>query len=136
MLTWLVGAAVVVVVGVAWAWFEAGWLRRRVIEVELEGVPAELDGLRIAHLSDLHLGVPSRGRRAVRDAVDWVVERRPTSSASRAISSRAARGCATSSGCSASSGRATSCSATTTSPTAAIRSRSASIRRRSTRSRV
>ena len=28
-------------------------------------MPPELDGLRIAHLSDLHLGVPSRGRRAV-----------------------------------------------------------------------
>lgn len=66
------GAAVV-----AWAWFEAGWLRRRVVEVRLEGVPAELDGLRIAHLSDLHLGVPSRGRRAVLDAVDWVLERKP-----------------------------------------------------------
>jgi predicted MPP superfamily phosphohydrolase len=60
-----------------WAWFEAGWLRRNVIDVELAGVPPELDGLRIAHLSDLHLGVPSRGRRAVRDAVEWVIERRP-----------------------------------------------------------
>ena len=45
--------------------------------MRLDGVPAELDGLRIAHLSDLHLGVPSRGRRAVREAVDWVVERQP-----------------------------------------------------------
>jgi predicted MPP superfamily phosphohydrolase len=61
----------------AWAWFEAGWLRKRVLDVRLEGVPAALDGLRIAHLSDLHLGVPSRGRRAVREAVDWVVERQP-----------------------------------------------------------
>jgi predicted MPP superfamily phosphohydrolase len=67
-----VGAAVA-----AWAWFEAGWLRRRVVEIRLAGVPPELDGLRIAHLSDLHLGVPSRGRRAVRGAVDWVAERRP-----------------------------------------------------------
>ncbi len=40
-------------------------------------MPPELDGLRIAHLSDFHLGVPSRGRRAVFDAVEWVVERRP-----------------------------------------------------------
>jgi uncharacterized protein len=61
----------------AWAWFEAGWLRTRVLEVPLPGVPAELDGLRIAHLSDFHLGVPSRGLRAVREAVDWVGERRP-----------------------------------------------------------
>ena len=43
----------------------------------LPGVPAELDGLRIAHLSDFHLGAPSRGLRAVRDAVAWVGERRP-----------------------------------------------------------
>jgi uncharacterized protein len=61
----------------AWAWFEAGWLRRRVVEVELAGVPRELDGVRIAHLSDLHLGAPSRGRRAVLDAFDWVIERKP-----------------------------------------------------------
>jgi len=47
-----------------------------VLEVEL-AVPAELDGLRIAHLSDLHLGMPSRGLRAVREAVAWVAQRRP-----------------------------------------------------------
>ena len=62
---------------VAWGWFEAGWLRRRVLEVELEGVPASFDGLRIAHLSDLHLGVPSRGQRAAELAVAWVADRRP-----------------------------------------------------------
>jgi len=76
--TWILGALVIVAIAlVAWGWFEAGWLRRRVLEVELEGVPAELDGLRIAHLSDLHLGVPSRGKRAVSAAVDWVSERKP-----------------------------------------------------------
>jgi predicted MPP superfamily phosphohydrolase len=77
----LTGLALVVVAlalaALAWGWFEAGWLRRRVIEVDLDGVPPELDGLRIAHLSDLHLGVPSRGRRAVEDAIKWVAERRP-----------------------------------------------------------
>jgi len=74
-----IAAAVGVLVlgGLAWGLFEAGWLRKRVLEVELEGVPAELDGLRIAHLSDFHLGVPSRGRRAVEEAVAWVAERRP-----------------------------------------------------------
>jgi uncharacterized protein len=48
-----------------------------VLEVELEGVPQELDGLRIAHLSDFHLGMISRGRRAVEDAAGWVAERKP-----------------------------------------------------------
>jgi uncharacterized protein len=73
----LVFLAIAASAAMAWGWFEAGWLRRRVLEIEIEGVPPELDGLRIAHLSDLHLGIPSRGRRAVRDAVAWVVERRP-----------------------------------------------------------
>lgn len=78
MLAWTVGAVVGVgLLAVAWGWFEAGWLRRRVTEVELEGLPFELDGLRIAHLSDLHLGVPSRGRRAAEQAVAWIAERRP-----------------------------------------------------------
>jgi predicted MPP superfamily phosphohydrolase len=77
-MTWVVVTlAGLALAGLAWGWFEAGWLRRRVVEVELEGVPPELDGLRIAHLSDFHLGVPSRGRRATEDAVTWVVERRP-----------------------------------------------------------
>ncbi len=61
----------------AYGWFEAGWLRTRVLELPLAGLPAELDGLRIAHLSDFHLGVPSRGRVATERAVAWVAERRP-----------------------------------------------------------
>jgi hypothetical protein len=52
-------------------------VRLRRLELELPGLPAELDGLRIAHLSDFHLGVPSRGGRAVERAVDWVAERKP-----------------------------------------------------------
>jgi predicted MPP superfamily phosphohydrolase len=77
MLTWLAGSlALVAGAAVGWGWFEAGWLRRRVVDVELD-VPSELDGLRIAHLSDFHLGVPSRGRRATEAAVDWVASRRP-----------------------------------------------------------
>jgi predicted MPP superfamily phosphohydrolase len=77
MVTWLIAVlAALAVAAVAWGWFEAGWLRRRVLEVELD-VPPELDGLRIAHLSDFHLGVPSRGRRATEAAVAWVASRRP-----------------------------------------------------------
>jgi predicted MPP superfamily phosphohydrolase len=63
--------------GLGWGWFEAGWVRLRALELELPGLPAELDGLRIAHLSDFHLGVPSRGVHAVERAVDWAAEREP-----------------------------------------------------------
>jgi predicted MPP superfamily phosphohydrolase len=78
VLTWIVVTALALAAAaLTWGWFEAGWLRRRIVEVELEGVPPELDGLRIAHLSDFHLGVPSRGRRAVENAVAWVAEREP-----------------------------------------------------------
>jgi predicted MPP superfamily phosphohydrolase len=56
---------------------EAGWLRVRVLELEVPELPRELDGVRIAHLSDFHLGVPSLGTRATARAVDWVAERKP-----------------------------------------------------------
>ena len=52
-------------------------MRLRVREVEIPGLPAELDGLRVAHLSDFHLGVPSRGIHATERAVEWVAERQP-----------------------------------------------------------
>jgi uncharacterized protein len=78
MVLWLlVALGALAAAGLVYGWFEAGWLRRRVLVVEVEGLPAELDGLRIAHLSDLHLGVPSRGTRAVAVAVEWVAERKP-----------------------------------------------------------
>jgi predicted MPP superfamily phosphohydrolase len=60
-----------------YGWFEAGWVRLRVRELPLRGLPPDLDGLRIAHLSDFHLGPPSRGVRAVERAVDWVAKRQP-----------------------------------------------------------
>jgi predicted MPP superfamily phosphohydrolase len=73
-----VGAlAVVAVALLAYGWFEAGWLRTRVIEVELPGLPPELDGLRIAHLSDSHLGAIGRGGGASRRAAAWAASRRP-----------------------------------------------------------
>jgi uncharacterized protein len=61
----------------AWGWFEAGWVRLRTINVPIEGLPPELAGLRIVHLSDFHLGFPSRGTRAVERAVEWAVQREP-----------------------------------------------------------
>ena len=43
----------------------------------MDGLPPELDGLRVAHLSDFHLGPRSRGEVAVRRATAWARERRP-----------------------------------------------------------
>jgi predicted MPP superfamily phosphohydrolase len=62
---------------VGWGWFEAGWVRLRSLDVPLPRLPAELAGLRIAHLSDFHFGLPSRGTRAVERAVAWVTSRNP-----------------------------------------------------------
>lgn len=72
-----VSAGAVCTFGLIYGWFEAGWLRTRVLEVELAELPRELDGLRIAHLSDFHLGMPSLGRIATERAVSWVAERKP-----------------------------------------------------------
>jgi hypothetical protein len=71
----LLGTAAAIAFG--WGWYEAGWVRLRELELEVPGLPEPLDGVRIAHLSDFHLGVPSRGLLAIERAVDWVAERRP-----------------------------------------------------------
>jgi hypothetical protein len=60
-----------------WGLVEAGWPRLRELELEVPGLPPELDGLRIAHLSDFHLGVPSPGALAVERAIDWAAGRQP-----------------------------------------------------------
>ena len=73
------GALLGAVAGTAmgWGWYEAGWVRLRPLNVPLVRLPAELDGVRLAHLSDFHLGLPSRGAHAVERAVEWVGERKP-----------------------------------------------------------
>jgi uncharacterized protein len=58
-----------------WGLFEAAWPRLRVLDLPVPGLPRDLDGLRIVHLSDFHLGVWSPGERAVRRAVAWAAER-------------------------------------------------------------
>lgn len=65
------------VAAAAWGQFEAGWVRLRVLQVPIAGLPSALEGIRIAHLSDFHLGFPSRGERAVQRAVRWVAGRKP-----------------------------------------------------------
>jgi predicted MPP superfamily phosphohydrolase len=71
----IVGAVAVALV--AWGHFEAGWVVLDRVECPVPGLPRELEGLRIVHLSDFHLGVPSRGERAVRRAAAWTAERDP-----------------------------------------------------------
>ena len=73
----MLGLGAVAVSVLAYGWFEAGWLRTRVLELPVDGLPAALDGLRVAHLSDFHFGPVSRGRRAGLRAADWVRSRRP-----------------------------------------------------------
>ena len=78
MLTVVIVLAALVLACAVYGWFEAGWLRKRVLEVPIDGLPEALDGLRIGHLSDFHLGAPlSRGNGASARAVDWVAQRRP-----------------------------------------------------------
>jgi predicted MPP superfamily phosphohydrolase len=71
------GGAATAGAALAWGWFEAGWVRLRELSVSVSGLPSELEGLRIAHLSDFHLGSPSRGSHAVERAVAWVEKRQP-----------------------------------------------------------
>ena len=73
----LLGLAGAGAVAAAWGWFEAGWVRLEVESARIRRLPEELEGLRIAHLSDFHLGLPSRGTRAVERAVSWVEARKP-----------------------------------------------------------
>ncbi len=62
----------------AYSWWEAGWLRREVLEVSVTGLPRGLDGIRVGHLSDFHLGSRlSRGDSATARAVAWLVDRNP-----------------------------------------------------------
>jgi uncharacterized protein len=73
----VLGLGAVAASALAYGWFEAGWLRTRVLELPVMGLPPALEGLRIAHLSDFHFGPVSRGRVAGLRAADWVRERRP-----------------------------------------------------------
>jgi len=74
----LAGLVAVAAVTVVYAWLEAGWLHPRVLDLAIDGLPEPLDGARIAHLSDFHLGAPvSRGRIATERAVRWVAAREP-----------------------------------------------------------
>jgi predicted MPP superfamily phosphohydrolase len=55
----------------AWGLYESQWVACRTVDVPVRPLPPELDGLRILHLSDFHLGMPSLNRRALDKAVRW-----------------------------------------------------------------
>jgi len=52
-------------------------VRFRTLRVPLPELDPALEGLRIVHLSDFHLGFPSRATRAVERAVEWAASREP-----------------------------------------------------------
>jgi uncharacterized protein len=54
-----------------WGLFEAQWVEFREVEAPLVGLHPDLDGFRILHLSDFHLGTLSLNGRAVAKAVEW-----------------------------------------------------------------
>jgi predicted MPP superfamily phosphohydrolase len=74
---WIRRAGALFGLGAAWGLVEAGSPRFRILDVPVPGLPPELDGLRIAHLSDFHLGIPSPGVGSVAKACLWVRERQP-----------------------------------------------------------
>jgi predicted MPP superfamily phosphohydrolase len=76
MLIWIAVAVVVVAAaGLAWALFEAQWVELLERDVPIRGLAPELDGLRVLHISDFHLGTVSLNGRALRKAVDWAAPR-------------------------------------------------------------
>jgi predicted MPP superfamily phosphohydrolase len=69
MLPALVGAAAAG--ALAWSLWEAQWVELVERDVFLRGLPPELDGFRILHLSDFHLGTLSLNARALARATEW-----------------------------------------------------------------
>jgi uncharacterized protein len=61
----------------AWSAFEAQWVERRRVAVAVEALPGALEGFRILHLSDLHLGTLSLGWWTLEQAVRWAEEEPP-----------------------------------------------------------
>lgn len=57
--------------GLAWGLYEAQWVRFRRLDMPIADLPEPLDGFRILHLSDLHLGSLSLNARTLGKAVGW-----------------------------------------------------------------
>ena len=61
----------------AWGLFESQWLETHELSLPVVGLPPELDGLSILHLSDFHAGSPSFNLRTMQMAVAYGVEQQP-----------------------------------------------------------
>jgi uncharacterized protein len=73
---WLLGVVVAVAAaGLAWALFEAQWVELAERDLPVRGLHPDLDGLRVLHISDFHLGTFSLNGRALRKTVDWATRR-------------------------------------------------------------
>ena len=64
-------------VALAWGLFESQWLELIEVEVALDGLPAELDGFTVLHLSDFHLGKRSLNGRVLDRALARTEGRTP-----------------------------------------------------------
>jgi hypothetical protein len=67
----LVAVALVAAAGLGWMLFEAQWVELVERDVRIPGLPPDLDGLTVLHLTDFHLGTVSLNARTLRKAVDW-----------------------------------------------------------------
>jgi len=68
----IIGVACAAVVLGLWGLFESQWVRCDERELEVPGLPAELDGFRLLHVSDLHLGAFSLAWLGARRAGYWL----------------------------------------------------------------
>ena len=60
--------------GLAWSLFESQWVELAERDVPVDGLPTELHGLRVLHISDFHLGTVSFNARSVGRALDWAAQ--------------------------------------------------------------
>lgn len=71
------GGGAAAAAGFAWTLWESQWVEGVELEVPIRALPTDLDGLRILHLSDLHLGTVSLNALALDRAVEWGRTRSP-----------------------------------------------------------
>jgi predicted MPP superfamily phosphohydrolase len=76
MMRWQRGVTAAAAVGIAASAAEALTLRRRVREVALSGLPSDLDGLSILHISDVHAGY-GPGLTLFKRCARWATELEP-----------------------------------------------------------